>query len=81
MGEADPELIRDLIHTYLEDAPKLLADLRRAAAREDADGLRRAAHTLKSSSVMFGAEVLSEHCRELEEMARAGQTGADRGGL
>jgi PAS domain S-box-containing protein len=68
MGEAALELIG----LFLGDASKLLAGLREAAARGEAEELQRAAHTLKSSSASLGAMVLSTLCRELEAMGRAG---------
>jgi CheY-like chemotaxis protein/HPt (histidine-containing phosphotransfer) domain-containing protein len=68
MGEAALELIG----LFLGDASKLLASLREAVARGEAEELQRAAHTLKSSSASLGAMVLSTLCRELEAMGRAG---------
>ena len=38
----------------------------------DVDGLRRAAHTLKSNAATFGATALEELCRELEAIGEAG---------
>jgi HPt (histidine-containing phosphotransfer) domain-containing protein len=40
--------------------------------RGDADGLRRAAHTLKSNAATFGAAALAELCQELEAIGEAG---------
>jgi len=37
----------------------------------DADSLRRAAHTLKSTSATVGAMLLSAHCLEIERLARS----------
>lgn len=68
MGEDAGELI-DL---FLADAPALVSDLKQALAQDDPEALRRAAHTLKSSSATFGALVLSEMCREVEEIGRSG---------
>ena len=66
------EVVAELITVFLSDAPKLLESLRGAMAAGDAQEVRRAAHTLKSSSAPFGAAVLSELCGRLEEMARIG---------
>ena len=57
---------------YLEDAPRLIAQLERAAVSGDPIALRVAAHTLKSSSANVGATTLSEAARDLEEGARDG---------
>jgi signal transduction histidine kinase/DNA-binding response OmpR family regulator len=68
MGEAATELVG----LFLEDTPNLLADLREAVSQGGAEGLQRAAHTLKSSSASLGAMGLSTLCQELEGMGRAG---------
>jgi len=68
----EPEFLGELIATFLEDAPQLLADMRRALDGGDAAGLRLAAHSLKSNSADFGATALSELCRELEMMGKEG---------
>jgi PAS domain S-box-containing protein len=72
MVGGDAQILIELIDTFLEDGPHLLADMRQAVEREDVAGLRLAAHGLKSNSADFGATVLSELCRELEMMGKAG---------
>ena len=47
--------VRELIDTFLEEAPAQLATLRNAVARGDAEEARRVAHTLKSNGATFGA--------------------------
>jgi HPt (histidine-containing phosphotransfer) domain-containing protein len=70
----DPAFLAELIDTYLSDAPDLLVAMRDAlAAREDA-GLRRAAHTLKSTSAMLGAHRLADLCRHLEDAGGSAET-------
>jgi HPt (histidine-containing phosphotransfer) domain-containing protein len=61
-----------LIGIFLEDAPKLLVELQQEADKGDADGIRRAAHTLKSNSATFGAMKLSALCADLEKQGKAG---------
>jgi CheY-like chemotaxis protein len=68
----DAEFLVELIDAFLEDAPQLLADMRQAVEQGDAAGLRLAAHSLKSNSADFGAIALSNLCRELEGMGKAG---------
>jgi len=68
----DPRLVGELIESYLEETPKLLARLEAAMRAGDADGVRLAAHTLKSSSADFGALALADLARDLEAKARAG---------
>jgi len=66
-GEVDK-----IIAVYLEDAPRLIAQLERAAVNIDPIALRVAAHTLKSSSANVGATTLSDAARDLEHAARDG---------
>ena len=61
-----PEFIGELVDTFLEEAPGMLAELRGARAAGDADRFRRAAHSLKSNANTFGAASLSARARELE---------------
>jgi HPt (histidine-containing phosphotransfer) domain-containing protein len=49
------DFIGELIDTYLEDSPQLIAALNRALASGDCESFRRAAHSLKSNSASFGA--------------------------
>ena len=61
-----------IVAVYLEDAPRLIAQLQHAAASHDPIALRVAAHTLKSSSANVGATALATAARELEHGARDG---------
>ena len=63
---AGAEFVTELVDTFVEDAPALLAELRSARAAADADRFRRAAHSLKSNSHTFGAAALGALARELE---------------
>ncbi len=67
-----PAALRDVIETFLDKTPAVLGALRDAAARADADGLRKAAHMLKGTSATLGARQLVEQCAELERLARTG---------
>ena len=69
-GEA--AFMAEMIDTFLADAPAMLAQMHRSLEQGDAATFRRAAHTLKSNSRDFGATVLSEMCRDLEMMGKAG---------
>ena len=60
------EFAMELVDTFLEEAPAMLNDLREAMAGNDADKFRRAAHSLKSNSLTFGALALGAMARELE---------------
>src|SRR5580765_8629359 len=60
------EFVLELVDTFLQEAPVMLEDLRRALAAKDADKFRRTAHSLKSNSNTFGALTLGAMARELE---------------
>jgi HPt (histidine-containing phosphotransfer) domain-containing protein len=62
----------EVIDSFLEDAPKLLAELQAAVANGDTGETRRIAHSLKSNGADFGAQELSKLCAQLEERARSG---------
>jgi PAS domain S-box-containing protein len=62
----------DVIESYLEDAPQQIEDMRVAFENGDRDELQRVAHTLKSSSGIFGAHEMVTLCRNLEIAAREG---------
>ena len=68
----DRDFLADLLQTYFDDAPRLLATLHTALPAGDAESFRRAAHSLKSNSASFGAMQLSRMSKELEDMGKAG---------
>lgn len=63
---AGADFVVELVATFLEEAPPMLAALRSAQAAGDADAFRRAAHSLKSNSHTFGATRLGRMARDLE---------------
>ena len=63
---AGAEFVGELIDTFLEEAPTMLAELRDSLAANRADSFRRAAHSLKSNASTFGAQALAAMARELE---------------
>jgi CheY-like chemotaxis protein len=64
--------VRDIILTFLEKTPPVLATLRDAAVRADVGALRQAAHMVKGTSAMLGACALTQQCAELELLGQAG---------
>jgi HPt (histidine-containing phosphotransfer) domain-containing protein len=68
----DRDFVAELVDTFLREGPALVETLRGALQDEDAQQLRRAAHTLKSNSQVFGAQGLAALCQEVEAMARVG---------
>jgi signal transduction histidine kinase/CheY-like chemotaxis protein len=70
--EGEPDLVEALVALYLEETPGLLATLRQATADGQPDRVRKAAHTLKSSSANLGAARLASLCADLEGRGRRG---------
>ncbi|MHB1133926.1 MAG: response regulator [Chloroflexota bacterium] len=64
-----------LVDSFLEDAPKLLAELGQHVDSADAEGVRRVAHGLKANAAEFGARRLSELSRQLEIIGKSGVLG------
>ncbi|HRH14350.1 MAG TPA: response regulator [Azonexus sp.] len=63
-------LVERVIQAYRADAPARLAEMRAASEAGDADALRKAAHSMKSSSANVGAEGLATVCKALEMIGR-----------
>lgn len=66
---AGADFVAELVDTFLDEAPTMLAELRAAQsspAGPSADAFRRAAHSLKSNGQTFGALPLAELARALE---------------
>jgi two-component system, sensor histidine kinase and response regulator len=68
----DSAFLAELIDTYLLDAAALLRAMQHAIEVDNAEELRRSAHSLKSSSASLGASGLADVCAEVEQQARAG---------
>lgn len=62
----DPEVMRELIDTFLAEAPRTVGEMRAALSGSDRRTLNRGAHSMKSTAATFGATELSRMCRELE---------------
>ena len=63
-------LLERVLHAYLRDTPGHLNNLRGAIAARDTASLRKAAHSLKSSSANVGAEALAQLCKDMEQLGR-----------
>ena len=68
----DIDFVKELVDTYLADAPAQLDGMAQAIEADNAASLVRPAHTLKSSSATVGAMRLSAVARELEMAGRSG---------
>ncbi len=69
MGE---DFIGEILQTYLEETPQLLDRLLQALEKQDCEGFRQAAHSIKSTSNSVGALDFGTAAKDLEMMGRAG---------
>jgi CheY-like chemotaxis protein/HPt (histidine-containing phosphotransfer) domain-containing protein len=76
--DGDRAFLQELAECFLKDSPRLLAAVRDAITRGDAQELSRAAHTLKGSVSNFCAPAAIDAARNLEMLGGEGDlTGAD----
>lgn len=73
-GARASDVLAQVVDNYIEQAPQLLQAMRTAVAKKDAVALHQAAHGLRSTSANLGATALSQLCKKLEAMAKAGIT-------
>ena len=77
LRELDPSggmgLARRILQIYLTSSGTSMARIEQAIAASDAETLRRAAHSLKSSSANVGAETLAGLFKQLEGMGKDGK--------
>ena len=64
------DFINELIDTFLEDAPKMIAEIKSAFESNNIESFRRAAHSMKSNASTFGASQLSALAKELEMLGK-----------
>ncbi len=70
--DSDPsgKLLDRIVNRYLDSSPELIDTLRKELANGNADGVREAAHSLKSASGFLGATKVMDLCQSLENLAR-----------
>ncbi|MDB4906086.1 MAG: hypothetical protein JWO05_870 [Gemmatimonadetes bacterium] len=66
------KLLREMIALFIEHAPTRVQAARAGMDAGDADAVRMALHSLKSSAAQLGAMTLQDACARGEELARAG---------
>jgi HPt (histidine-containing phosphotransfer) domain-containing protein len=78
-ANAGADFVRELVDTFLNEAPKMLDELRGALDASDATRFRRAAHSLKSNGNTFGALSFGALAKDLElgGIARAKERGGE----
>jgi HPt (histidine-containing phosphotransfer) domain-containing protein len=60
------DFVIELVDTFADEAPGMLAELQAAWAEGSADRFRRAAHSMKTNALSFGALRLGDAARALE---------------
>lgn len=73
-GPADAAMVAEVIRQFLDSSAKTISDLRKAAADNDVQALKNGAHALKGASGNVGALALQRMSRQLEILARSGET-------
>ena len=66
---AGADFVRELVDTLLVEAPLMLDEMRTALGEHSVERFRRAAHSLKSNGMTFGAIELAASARDLEVRA------------
>jgi signal transduction histidine kinase/HPt (histidine-containing phosphotransfer) domain-containing protein len=69
----DAQLLKELAELFLQEYPRLIADLRTAVRERDAKKLNAGAHALKGAVANFGARAAVEAALWLEARGRAGE--------
>ncbi len=70
--DGDVDLLKEVIEIFLEDTPRLLADLFAAIRRGDAGAVERAAHTLKGATANISAKRLYALSHQVQQAAKNG---------
>lgn len=73
IGDGDAAFLKDVFSAFQTDTAKRLVAMRDTLAAGDSTGLKRAAHTIKGSSLNVGATNLVASCLQLEQMAGTGK--------
>jgi len=67
------KLLRNIVKTFRDDCPRMMARIRSALAANDANLLADGAHALKGSVGNFGPTAALDTIREMEKIARQGK--------
>jgi HPt (histidine-containing phosphotransfer) domain-containing protein len=73
-----PSVLEKVVSQFAATAPSLAATIRTTGEDGDAEGLWRAAHSLKSSAAALGARRLAQRCAAIESRARESGVGSAR---
>ena len=77
--DGDLGLARELVTTYLEEAPAMRADLRDAVESREPSNLERAAHSLRGALAAVSASAAVDLADQLETESRNGDLSGSLG--
>ncbi len=77
IGPEMPEMVAEILDTYMEESDDLLDLVDAALESNQLDEMLRPVHSLKSSSASVGATKLSATCAEVEQFLRGNDTDLD----
>ncbi len=75
VADNDPDIMLEFINIYLYDSEGHIADIARHLDPPEFRKIEISAHSLKSSSATFGATALSALSSQIEQLARARESG------
>ena len=82
MGSIGPyQLLKEVVQAFLDDAPRLMAEIHRAVETDDAAVLCSAAHSLKGSMLFLGSTPTFELAQQLETCGAEGTLSGARKSL
>jgi len=79
--EGNSELLTELVHLFLEEAPQLMDAMRKALEQGDMQTLGRSAHSMKGALGNFLAHTAVSASSRLEDDAKRGDVEAAKAGL
>jgi HPt (histidine-containing phosphotransfer) domain-containing protein len=71
IGQGDAVFLNKMVQLFVDTVPKVVEEMRTAAAKGDFQAVYAKAHSLKPSLHNFAIDCLAEDLRELERLAMA----------
>jgi CheY-like chemotaxis protein len=72
----DPDILAEVVDTYLDTLPPLMDDLERAVSSGDMTVARETAHSLKGGAANLGGALMRRIASDVEQAAKAGDASA-----
>jgi DNA-binding response OmpR family regulator len=70
--DGDEEILKEIIVTFLDDAPNQIRELKKALEEKNSSRVERQAHLLKGAALNIGGNGFQMAAREMEEAGREG---------